>query len=507
MKLQLPAEIKERLRLVAESSNMTLGDLMSLGDPSILAAAAAAMAAVDPKQAHLSALGEMARAVQQQDARKQDVKETKEPDARRPSVIIQKTDAPKEAKSDPKEKAKPAPLGPPPSAHSQKPSHWYAQMIADATRKAGSAPAEPTAMLETAFRPPTPLAATPSIFVSGRRIYDDPAGEAKKARTPSNPPPVARPTATVAPSSAKTNNSAPAPARPSQPVAPTPHQRPPVAPTRPNNGIPLVDLTSRNVKQDDKKPVEVNGKEQKAPPTKPWSGASLNRTTGGDVSISVNVKIENEPKPAVTGGGSSQRHSVSVVPVVKEERHKKEVRVDRVPVPQQQQQQQPQQQQYPRMVDSLMNSAPSKPASSSSYASTSNKSSASSNLVPPAMSGFPGLLDPALASYYSSLYSPYGMHGLPANAFMGHGPGSGMFHHGVPHPHHHQGMVPSSAAAEVTAQVYKDLVQRGYPPALAPGLPPGLGSLPGLSSLGSFASMYMAGSKDPGPGERSLPKS
>jgi len=74
-------------------------------------------------------------------------------------------------------------------------------------------------------------------------------------------------------------------------------------------------------------------------------------------------------------------------------------------------------------------------------------------------------------------------------------------------------MSPSSAAAEVTAQVYKEMVQRGYPPALAPGLPPGLSGLPGLSSLGSFAaSMYSslggaAKADHANTAERSLPKS
>ena len=71
------------------------------------------------------------------------------------------------------------------------------------------------------------------------------------------------------------------------------------------------------------------------------------------------------------------------------------------------------------------------------------------------------------------------MYGLPPPGAFAHHPG--MFHY---HPHS------SSAAAEVTAQVYKDLVQRSYPPALAPGLPPELAGIPGLSS---YASMFLGG--------------
>ena len=149
-------------------------------------------------------------------------------------------------------------------------------------------------------------------------------------------------------------------------------------------------------------------------------------------------------------------------------------------------------------------------SSSSSSSSKPNSSNPSAGLH----SGYPALLDPALASYYSSLYNSH-MYNLPAGAFMAaaaaqpqlhHPSSSSVFHH----HHHHQQMVASSAAAEVTAQVYKDMIQRGYPPALAPVLPPGLSGLPGLSSLGSFAaSMYspMGGSKDSSSTERSLPKS
>ncbi|XP_046450396.1 uncharacterized protein LOC124198559 isoform X2 [Daphnia pulex] len=349
---------------------------------------------------------------------------------------------------------------------------------------------------------------------------------------------------------------------------PTSQQVPPAR----SSAIPLVDLTSRsinNMKQEDhhssrkgQQPfpahssshIEVNGK-----PLLDLSGHQQNKLPGlskqwnnsprsGDVSICLNVKIDGsgaEGKISSGAGSSSnsQRHSVSVVPLVKEEtssnsRHRKEkemMRMDRVSVTpqQQQQQQQPQTQSYPRMVDSLvtMNASSSSGASSmtksgptmtsSHYGGSSSSSGASKPTTSSSSAGlhagYPPLLDPALASYYSSLYSSH-MYSLPvgAGAFMAaaaaagppqlhHPPtSSAMFHH-----HHHQQMMQSSAAAEVTAQAYKDMIQRGYPPALAPVLPPGLSGLPGLSSLGSYASMYssMGGGKDPTPAERSLPKS
>ena len=187
------------------------------------------------------------------------------------------------------------------------------------------------------------------------------------------------------------------------------------------------------------------------------------------------------------------------------------------------------------MVDSLaamsktgpMYSTPSfsaPPSSSGSKPTTSMAGSGSS-------AGYPaGLLDPALASFYPSIYSHPHMYGLPPAAFLGPPSSTGgghhsasMFHAAAAAAHHHHQQQMSSAAAEVTAQVYKEMVQRGYPPALAPGLPPGLAGMPNLSSLGSAfaaASMYSSlgaggsgganasSSKDPNaPPDRSLPKS
>ena len=271
-------------------------------------------------------------------------------------------------------------------------------------------------------------------------------------------------------------------------------------------------------------------------------------------------------------------HSVTVVPLVKEDlssiqqlarrKEKEAMRADRISVTaqhhhssssssshsQQQLQQQQQQQSYPRMVDSLVaiNNASSAAAgvsstksgstftsashysggggSSSSSGSKSVSTSSSSSTAAAvaaaaaASSGlqhapmYAGMLDPALASYYSSLYATPHMYGLPPGAFMAAASGApGMHHSSMFHPNHHHHaqhqMSSSSAAAEVTAQVYKEMVQRGYPPALAPGLPPGLSGLPGLSSLGSFAaSMYSslggaAKADHANTAERSLPKS
>ena len=147
------------------------------------------------------------------------------------------------------------------------------------------------------------------------------------------------------------------------------------------------------------------------------------------------------------------------------------------------------------MVDSLAMSkaAPQPPMSYNNYATASSGGSSKPTPQPPT-SMYPGMMDPALASYYSSIYSPH-MYGLPPPGAFAHHPASGSHHHpGMFHHHPH----PSSAAAEVTAQVYKDLVQRGYPPALAPGLPPGLAGIPGLSS---YASMFLGGGGAPGGGK------
>lgn len=477
---------------------------------------------------------------------------------------------------------------------------WYAQMLSDKATGGNPLPASAAAMLELTLRPPAPAAATPSIFVPSRRIYVDPNLDIKRNRTTTNNTlpagsSSAIPAAHSKPAPAINNNKIPPAVNsgppPLQNITPPRPAPPPPAPTQANHSlsrcsmptsqqvpparssaIPLVDLTSRsinNMKQEDhhstrkghqpfpahsSSHIEVNGK-----PLLDLSGHQQNKLPGlskqwnnsprsGDVSISLNVKIDGsgaEGKISSGAGSSSnsQRHSVSVVPLVKEEtssnsRHRKEkemMRMDRVSVTpqQQQQQQQPQTQSYPRMVDSLvtMNASSSSGASSmtksgptmtsSHYGGSSSSSGASKPTTSSSSAGlhagYPPLLDPALASYYSSLYSSH-MYSLPvgAGAFMAaaaaagppqlhHPPtSSAMFHH-----HHHQQMMQSSAAAEVTAQAYKDMIQRGYPPALAPVLPPGLSGLPGLSSLGSYASMYssMGGGKDPTPPERSLPKS
>ena len=473
---------------------------------------------------------------------------------------------------------------------------WYAQMLSDKATGGNPLPASAAAMLELTLRPPAPAAATPSIFVPSRRIYVDPNLDIKRNRTSTNSnttsssgsssaipaahsksaPPINN--NKIPPVSAV--NSGPPPLQNITPPRPAP---PPPIPTQVNHSlirgsttsqpvpparssaIPLVDLTSRsinNMKQEDhyssrkgQQPfsahssghIEVNGKplldlsahhQNKLPGlSKQWN----NSPRSSDVSISLNVKIDGSGTDGKTSSGAgsssnSQRHSVTVVPLVKEEtlssRYRKEkemMRMDRVSVTPQQQ---PQTQSYPRMVDSLVTMN----ASSSSGTSSMTKSgptmssshyggSSSSGISKPTTSsssaglhaGYPALLDPALASYYSSLYSSH-MYNLPvgAGAFMAaaaaaappqlhHPPtSSAMFHH-----HHHQQMMQSSAAAEVTAQAYKDMIQRGYPPALAPVLPPGLTGLPGLSSLGSYAmySSSMGGGKDPTPAERSLPKS
>uniref|UniRef100_A0A0P5FTU0 AT-rich interactive domain-containing protein 5B n=1 Tax=Daphnia magna TaxID=35525 RepID=A0A0P5FTU0_9CRUS len=524
--------------------------------------------------------------------------------------------------------AQPTELGSPPPAHSQKPvtlpsipagevpaseqlRQWYAQMLSDKATGGNPLPASAAAMLELTLRPPAPAAATPSIFVPSRRIYVDPNLDIKKNRNStalaagsSSAIPAAHSKLAIQSSNKMSptpintgppplqNITPPRPAASRPVAAQTNHVRGSTAPqslapaARPA-AIPLVDLTSRsinNMKAEDhhssrkasqpfgahpSSQMEMNGKplldlsahqQNKLPGLPKWNSSPRS----GDVSISLNVKIDGVGSDAKTSSGASssnaqQRHSVSVVPLVKEEmsnsrQHRKEkemMRMDRVSVtPQQQQQQQHQHQQqqqqqllqqpqaqpqaqpqsYPRMVDSLvtMNASSSGASSvtksgpimasshyggsSSSGSSKPTTSSSSAGLH----AGYPALLDPALASYYSSFYSSH-MYNLPAGAFMAaaaaaappqlqHTPtSSAMFHH-----HHHQQMMQSSAAAEVTAQVYKDMIQRGYPPALAPVLPPGLSGLPGLSSLGSFAaSMYspMGGGKDSTPAERSLPKS
>ncbi|XP_057367504.1 LOW QUALITY PROTEIN: uncharacterized protein LOC130688544 [Daphnia carinata] len=638
---EVPAEMKEQLKSVAECSSLNLAGLMAAGDrANLMAAVAAAAASGDTKQ--LSALGDFARYAQQLDStaasaaklnRNKESKNypasgevSKDGDIRRPSVIqknlvdgrTSKSGQPSSGSS-----AQPTGLGPPPPAHSQKPvtlpsipagevpaseqlRQWYAQMLSDKATGGNPLPASAAAMLELTLRPPTPAAATPSIFVPSRRIYVDPNLDIKRNRNStalaagsSSAIPAAHSKSAMSVSNHKVSptpiNTGPPPLQnitPPRPAASRPvvaaqtnHVR---ASTAPQSlapaarvaAIPLVDLTSRsinNMKTEDhhhsgrkasqpfaahpSSQMEVNGK-----PLLDLSAHQQNKLAGlpkwnssprsGDVSISLNVKIDGVGSDAKTSSGASssnaQRHSVTVVPLVKEEmsnsrQHRKEKemkRIDRVSVtPQQQQQQQLLQQQpqaqpqaqpqsYPRMVDSLvtMNASSSSGASSmtksgptmtsSHYGGSSSSSGASKPTTSSSSAGlhaaYPALLDPALASYYSSLYSSH-MYNLPAGAFMAaaaaaappqlqHTPtSSAMFHH-----HHHQQMVASSAAAEVTAQVYKDMIQRGYPPALAPVLPPGLSGLPGLSSLGSFAaSMYspLGGGKDSTPAERSLPKS
>ena len=627
-------EMKERLKAVAESSNLNLAGLMAAGDPAnLLAAVAAAAASGDAKQ--LSALGDLARYAQQLDSsgsvsKLNRIKESKihlgsgevakDGDIRRPSVIQKNVvDSPKINKSGQQptgSSTQGAGLGPPPPAHSQKPitlpsipagevpaseqlRQWYAQMLSDKATGGNPLPASAAAMLELTLRPPAPAAATPSIFVPSRRIYMDPNVDIRRNRTSTNNNTTlssgsssAIPAAHSKSAPPINNKIPPVPAvnsgpPPLQNITPPRPAPPPPAPTQVNHSlirgstaasqpapparssaIPLVDLTSRsinNMKQEDHHSsrkgyhpfpahssghLEVNGKplldlsahqQNKLPGlSKQWN----NSPRSGDVSISLNVKIDGSGADGKTSSGAgsssnSQRHSVSVVPLVKEEtstsRHRKEkemMRMDRVSVTPQQQQQQPQTQSYPRMVDSLVtvNASSSSGASSmtksgptmtpSHYGGSSSSSGASKPTTSSSSAGlhagYPALLDPALASYYSSLYSSH-MYSLPvgAGAFMAaaaaaappqlhHPPtSSAMFHH-----HHHQQMMQSSAAAEVTAQAYKDMIQRGYPPALAPVLPPGLTGLPGLSSLGSYA-MYssMGGGKDPTAAERSLPKS
>lgn len=93
----------------------------------------------------------------------------------------------------------------PPPAHSQKPvtlpgvnplaaaaaggsgelSQWCTQMLADGV-KASSTTTNPAAVLELALRPPTPAAATPSIFVPCRFMYLDPMLDIKKSRPASS---------------------------------------------------------------------------------------------------------------------------------------------------------------------------------------------------------------------------------------------------------------------------------------------------------------------------------
>ena len=596
--------MKERLKAVAESANLSLPALMAAGDPALLAAMAAAAAASGDQ---LSALGDFARYAQQLDGAKPNrIKESKtgsgemSKDVNRPSVI-QKIAADKSKSGSGQSSAGQATagLGPPPPAHSQKPvtlpsipagdvpaseqlRQWYAQMLSDKATGGNPLPASAAAMLELTLRPPTPAAATPSIFVPSRRIYVDPNLDIKKNRPnpsagssipaahtkmpPATPPQSKIPSTPTGPPppTPMQNITPPRPAAPSLPVQQSP-QASRALPSR-SSAIPLVDLTSRsinNMKQEDhhhhhssrKGPsgqhhMEVNGKplldlsshQHTKPPPPPLQGLpkQWNNSTprSGDVSISLNVKIEGgEGKSSVASGSSSnhQRHSVTVVPLVKEEtssslRHRKEkemMRMDRVSVTpqQQQQQQQPPPQSFPRMVDSLVtiNASSSSGASAmtksgpttSHYGGSSSKPTTSSQSAAAGLhAGYPGLLDPALTSYYSSLYSSH-MYNLPAGAFMAAAAAAAppQLHHPSPtssvfHHHHHQQM--SSAAAEVTAQVYKDMIQRGYPPALAPVLPPGLSGLPGLSSLGSFAaSMYspLGGGKDSTPAERSLPKS
>ena len=338
-------------------------------------------------------------------------------------------------------------------------------------------------------------------------------------------------------------------------------------PVKVESSIPLVDLTSRHSSAPTMQPVatsrnadpptpvvktEVNGKclldlsnkqlqQQllKSPPSGPVKHApwSSSPKASGDVSISVNVKVEGqESKRSVTestvtpAAASTNRHSVTVMPVIKDERHRSKTSdKDRISVTPMHHSSG-----YPRMVESLVghspggsgmqnsskNSAAPSPyygsGSGPSKGSSSTSSSAAKSAPAPAESSmmYPHLLDPALASYYSSLYSPHNLYNSLAAAAAASNPFLAQAQSSMPgFPPHMTSASASAAAAEVTAQVYKDLVQRGYPPALAPGLPPHLGALaaniPGLGSLASYTSMYSSlGGKDgTGNGERSIPKS
>ena len=447
-------------------------------------------------------------------------------------------------------------------------------------------------------RPPTPAAATPSIFVPCRRIFPDPALDVRRNRTPTTsagaPPapaiqaahtskPVTAPPAPPPSSSCSAKRqSTISPLRTlnhsSRPTPPLPPPAPALRPAHPADLIPLVDLTcgggggrgSGNSGSKERR-VQQNSTTSSCSSSTSSSGSSTADSGGGaannkclldlstasrtaaaatpvgvgpgawpgnsksarpllpDVSISVNVKIEGTDKtpaaaPAVAPAAALNRHSVTVMPIVanKEESSRlrltnKECSKDRVSVTpalqqQQQQQQQHQHQQqhsYPRMVDSLVGQVPgavpvngAKMAGPASKVSSVGKSATEAAAASSSAAMFnPHLLDPALASYYS-LYSPH-MYNLPSGSPFLASPAS------VFGPH-----LGSSAAAEVTAQVYKDLVQRGYPPALAPGLPPlgALGNLPALNSLGSYASLYSSlaakeATNAAANAERSVPKS
>lgn len=682
--------------------SLTLQELMTAGDPASLLAAAAASAGGDPSKA-LSDLARIAQHLDQSGAMAAKlagrIKESKinvtdpgqqQPPRPRPS-IIQKSGGGSSSSSaaGPGGANSQPPLQPPP-AHSQKPvtlpgivnpaagiagesqlSQWYAQMLDGGKGGGGGSHQQlpAAALLELSLRPPTPAAATPSIFVPSRRIYMDPTLDVKKPRSsssaggaqgsgttittipmahhnpqPSRPgaphqQPTKPPTAAVGSSPLAQTITTSSPGRPipaapvpglirAQPAAAAAAPPPPPPPqsSRLQPGtIPLVDLTSRTpVKSEDSRayggskggPAEVNGKglvdlshpsmahssfrpasgDQKPlagglpiHKSSSWTSGSHHghRSNASDVSISLNVKLEgndgNHPHQhqqqhhkAASSSSSSHlagqqphhRHSVSVVPVIKDEaalhsaRHRKEKEMAARPPAVSSQQQAPpqqlhpsaQQQAYPRMVDSLaamskaagpMYSTPSysAPSSSNTKPTTSGAGSGAGGGGGGGSGPYPaGLLDPALASYYSSIYSHPHMYGLPPAVFLGgHHPGGPSAPGGPPHPasmfhpaaaaaaaaaaHHHHQQQMSSAAAEVTAQVYKEMVQRGYPPALAPGLPPGLppglAGLSNLSSLGSFASMYSSlggggagGGSGGGAGgsakdhpERSLPKS
>ena len=287
---------------------LTLHELMTVGDPASLLAVAAATAGGDPGRA----LSDLARIAQQLDQAVGKGNRNKggsgsdgeRSSQRRPS-IIQKGGGPSSGSSQP-----PDLLSPPP-AHSQKPvtlpgianpaaggaelSQWYAQMLAGGKATNGSQqPQLPAAaVLELSLRPPTPAAATPSIFVPSRRIYVDPTLDVRKpTRTASsastsipsahNQPP-SRPTGQLLPQHQQIKppavGSSPViqsiPSSPVRPVAvaPAPAQPPPQHPPpgltrspamvphqsshrsnqqqQPPPVIPLVDLTSRSIKTEE----------------------------------------------------------------------------------------------------------------------------------------------------------------------------------------------------------------------------------------------------------------
>ncbi len=362
------------------------------GDPALLAAVAAAAAASgDSKQLSLSALGDFARYAQHMEAsgsaaKLNRMKESKvhsgsgemskDADIRRPSVIQKnvvdsksKSNQQSSAGSSTQGTAAAAGLGPPPPAHSQKPvtlpsipagevpaseqlRQWYAQMLSDKATGGNPLPASAAAMLELTLRPPTPAAATPSIFVPSRRIYVDPNLDIKRNRTTSaaattttttgSAIPAAHTKVTPQPPNQSNNNSSKT--QTSGSVGPPPLQN--ITPPRPappppqvnhasvvrggsNNStsqsslpparssvIPLVDLISRsinNMKQEDHHSsrkgsqsmhpaqsfshMEINGKplldlsahHQKLPGLpNHWNNAPRS----GDVSLNLNVKIE-----------------------------------------------------------------------------------------------------------------------------------------------------------------------------------------------------------------------